>query len=840
MTRLLERLAFWRKKQPKTESSRNKITNTATRPIPPLVPPPPNTTLTRNEPEQSPLATFLVPDLDDIRPFVTGTSNPISMRDLLSAISSDNPHQEILHPNQSDQLNIQLKYSSMKSKRKRDHEHEPSREPNSLNQQDTTTICRATHLPLPSGTLFKKPRLITFNSNENITPNAQPPQRGPPSSTPQPILGLPPDIWYQILLYNQLAAIQALIPEHPSLISPDGSSLTLQSTNCIRPHKVLMPELKLALEAQKHRHSLIGICKALSPIARKAAWSTLVLGTPKMVDRIAQKFEADSQLATQVQTCIITLLPTLTAVRVAPSVDSPRTPKAGPSQNTFTPNNTPKQSARPSHPSVRRIQQPPIQRHTPPQSRQSLPLARQALIGSRSSAQQCERFHSVLIPSLPPGEKVATSRNTKLNSVSSIDPQRRPRSEIDTREGLKQDEDEGDGDGEEYLNEIVLAGSLPSLFLSLARSMKVCCVLGEERLGTRGLKSLSVLSGLLGNLEELYVEGGGQFNDLATLVDGLRSSTIRGKGAALRTISITGPQSTLCVRPGPPPLSRESRRIASHSSSSTESARSTLTNGTMVHSSASSLFPKPVHNHLSLEHLILGHGIPLTPERLHWLVLSGTGSPRGLRSLKVCLQAEADQPSLSSSVSSSSSCASNGGRRGLSGRALLSRTFERVGGSLEWLALDEDWSAPLTDRLARRVSFAGQPGEGVLEEPIAFCSRLAALSLPEGPLCSSGLLAVLPFTLHTMEIFEQGGRADPPPAAASGEPHTPSGFSPDALWLAHSQAALFGLKTVRVVADSCNPASPIFRKWKHTPSTGLDHLQRAGVLFRWISIPASY
>lgn len=457
-------------------------------------------------------------------------------------------------------------------------------------------------------------------------------------------------------------------------------------------------------------------------------------------------------------------------------------------------------------------------------------------MGSRSSAQKCERFHSVLIPSLPPDKKLVTSRNTKLNSLSSsIDAQRRARNEAETGDGPMMEEE----DEEEYLNEIVLAGSLPSLFLSLARSMRVCCVLGEERLGTRGLKSLSVLSGLLGGLEELYVEGGGMFNDLATLVDGLRSSTIRGKGAALRTISITGAHSTLSsFQTGPPPAI-ESRRIISNSS--TESARSTLSNFPL-RQSTSSLAAKPVHNHLSVEHLILGHGMPLTPERLHWLVISATGfPPRGLRSLKVCLQAEPEQPSLSSSVSSSSSCGSNG-RRMLSGRALLSRTFERVGGSLEWLALDEDWSAPLTERVGRRVSFAGQPGEGVLDEPIAFCSRLTVLALPDGPLCSPGLLAVLPFTLRTMEIFEHAGR--PVPASSLGsEPSSSSsdtsGFSPDDLWLAHSQAALFGLHTVRIVADSHNPASPIFRKWKRSPSNGLDHLLRAGVLFRWISAPSS-
>ncbi|WAR62000.1 hypothetical protein PtB15_14B94 [Puccinia triticina] len=808
MTRILERLAFWRKKQPKNELARH-TNNSASRPIPPL--PPADT----HGQQQQVATSFLVPDLDDIRPFVTSTSNPISMRDLLNAIS----------------LNVQLKRDlynqlSLKSKRKRDDDQLSSIQSDSFSSWNSSirahnhqgTICRATHIALGSSDTppqFKKPKLVTISSNEDIEHLASqlapspPPIR--PTSAPQPILGLPSHIWYQIFLYTQLATIQALIPDHPASSSTQESPL--QATNSIRPTKLLSSHLRLALEAQKNRHALIGLCKTLSPIARKAAWSTLLLGTPGMVDRIAQRFEADSHLATHVQTCIVVLLPP-SRMNTAPQLDSPRGSTAARNERAIPRPSplTPKQPSRSSHPAVRKIQNQPVQNHTPPSSRQSLPLARQALNSSRS-AQKCERFHSVLIPPLPLDKKVTTSRNTKLNSVTPAANNRQPRR-------TRNQAEEGSSESDEYLDEIVLSGSLPSLFLSLARSMKICCLVGEERLGTRGLKSLSVLSsGLLGSLEELYVEGGGQFHDLVTLIDGLRSSTIRGKGAGLRTVSITGPHSTLSTRPG----QAQPHRIISHSSN-TDSARSTLT---CPLSQSGSSSHKPVHQtHLSLEHLLLGNGIPLTPERLHWLVVSATGPPRGLRSLKVCLQADMDQPSLSSSVSSTSSTGS--GRRMLSGRALLSRTFERIGGSLEWLALEEDWNAPLTGRLARKVSFAGQPGEGVLEEPVAFCTRLAFLSLPDGPLCSSGLLSVLPFTLQTIEIFDGGMAAD--------EPHL-SGFSAQELWLAHSQAALFGLKTVQIVADS--PNHLLFRKWKRSPSDALDHLIRAGVQFRWISAPSA-
>ncbi|KAA1082500.1 hypothetical protein PGT21_005449 [Puccinia graminis f. sp. tritici] len=809
MTRILERLAFWRKKQPRSElNNRNQPSSSSSRPIPPIQPTALSTPLENQ-------TSFLVPDLDDIRPFVTSTSNPISMRDLLNAISASN-HQPAIQQIPSteacsaDQLNVQLKYNqlSIRSKRKRDEDQQSNQsiESNQFNSfssynshNQPGTICRATHIAITSSDTppqFKKPKLVTISSNEDLEQlHNQPDCSQPPpplsssssssssrqhqirrSSAPQPILGLPSHIWYQIFLYNQLDTIQALIPEHPSSSSSSSSTKasTLQSTNSIRSPKALSTHLKLALEAQQNRHALIGLCKTLSPIARKAAWSTLLLGTAKMVDQIAQRFEADSHLAHQVQTCIITLLPPPRG-RTGPQFDSPRRSTPGATENVSSKPSplTPKQPGRSSHPSVRKIQNQPTQNRTPPTSRQSLPLARQALISSRSG-------------------------------------QKRARTEAD-----------GEGpESEEYLDEIVLAGSLPSLFLSLARSMKLCCLIGEERLGTRGLKSLSVLSGLLGGLEELYVEGGGQFHDLVTLVDGLRSSTIRGKGAALRTISVTGPHSTLSVRSG----HSQTPRIPSHSSTA-ELARSTLTCPLSQSSTSSN---KPTQSHLSLEHLVLGNGIPLTPERLHWLVVSATGSPRGLRSLRVCLQADMDQPSLSSSVSSSSS--SGSGRRMLSGRALLSRTFERVGGSLEWLALDEDWNAPLTGRLTRKVSFAGQPGEGILEEPVAFCSRLTVLSLPDGPLCSSGLLSVLPFTLQTIEIFDSG-------APSNDDLSHSSSFSAHELWLAHSQAALFGLKTVQIVADSSTHS--LFRKWKRAPSDALDHLIRAGVQFRWISAPSS-
>ncbi|EFP76540.1 uncharacterized protein PGTG_02981 [Puccinia graminis f. sp. tritici CRL 75-36-700-3] len=839
MTRILERLAFWRKKQPRSELN-NRNQPSSSRPLPPIQPTALSTPLENQ-------TSFLVPDLDDIRPFVTSTSNPISMRDLLNAISASN-HQPAIQQIPSteacsaDQLNVQLKYNqlSIRSKRKRDEADQQSNQSIESNQFNSFssynshnqpgTICRATHIAITSSDTppqFKKPKLVTISSSEDLEQLhnqldcSQPPPPPPSSSSsssrqhqirrssaPQPILGLPSHIWYQIFLYNQLDTIQALIPEHPSSSSSSSSNKasTLQSTNSIRSPKALSTHLKLALEAQQNRHALIGLCKTLSPIARKAAWSTLLLGTAKMVDQIAQRFEADSHLANQVQTCIITLLPPPRG-RTGPQFDSPRRSTPGATENVSSKPSplTPKQPGRSSHPSVRKIQNQPTQNRTPPTSRQSLPLARQALISSRSG-QKCERFHSVLIPSLPPDKKVTTSRNTKLNSLSPLDDPQQPRRARTEADGV------GEGpESEAYLDEIVLAGSLPSLFLSLARSMKLCCLIGEERLGTRGLKSLSVLSGLLGGLEELYVEGGGQFHDLVTLVDGLRSSTIRGKGAALRTVSVTGPHSTLS-------------RIPSHSSTA-ESARSTLTCPLSQSSTSSN---KPTQSHLSLEHLVLGNGIPLTPERLHWLVVSATGSPRGLRSLRVCLQADMDQPSLSSSVSSSSS--SGSGRRMLSGRALLSRTFERVGGSLEWLALDEDWNAPLTGRLTRKVSFAGQPGEGILEEPVAFCSRLTVLSLPDGPLCSTGLLSVLPFTLQTIEIFDSG-------APSNDDLSHSSSFSAHELWLAHSQAALFGLKTVQIVADSSTHS--LFRKWKRAPSDALDHLIRAGVQFRWISAPSS-
>ncbi|KAI7941442.1 hypothetical protein MJO29_013516 [Puccinia striiformis f. sp. tritici] len=863
MARILERLAFWRKKQPKSELNKNR-NNTTSRPIP-------QPTSSTNAPPEvitTTATSFLVPDLDDIRPFVTSTSNPISMRDLLNAISGNNPlQQQILTTQESastrdNDINIQIKNNiyqqlSLKTKRKLDDFQEDNNQFSSLSSwnssqqsQNQHTICRATHVAIETPTQSKKPKLVSINSSdqdiERLPPNHNPsssPARQPirPSSVPQPILGLPSHIWYQILSYNQLDTLQALIPDHPSSKSTDR---TLQSTNAIRPSKVLANDLKLALDAQQNRHALIGICKTLSPIAHKAAWSTLVLGTARMVDRIAQRFEADSQLATRVQTCIITLLPPSSCPRAAIKLNTPRK-----SVTAGTPR-TPKQNyppSRPSHPSVRKIQ---LQNQPDgsPNNKQSLSLARQALITSSHSrsAQKCERFHSVLIPSAPLDKKLATSRNTKLNSISpsAIDKQK-PRLGDHSHEN----DDEMGEDSEEYLNEIVLAGSLPSLFLSLARSIKVCCVVGEERLGTRGLKSLSVLSGLLGGLQELYIEGGGQFNDLATLVDGLRSSTIRGKGAALRVISITGPHSTLSFQSGHPvpPSTFQTHRIPSNSSTST--ARSTLTCSLAQSTSSirSSLSMKPLPNHLSLEHLLLGNGIPLTPERLHWLIVSSTAviPEAGLRSLKVCLQADVDQPNLSSSVNSNSSFGSAGGRKTLSGRALLSRTFERIGGSLEWLSIDEDWNLPLTSSSSnesqpkKRVCFEGVqqpgPGEGIIEEPIAFCTKLESLSLPDGPLCSSGLLAILPFTLRTIEIF------DVISSYGNREADQQSGFTPDDLWQAHSQAALFGLKTIRIVASSSTSESssstnhPIFKKWKRTPTLALDHLQRAGVQFLWIS-----
>ncbi|KAI9599732.1 hypothetical protein KEM48_011193 [Puccinia striiformis f. sp. tritici PST-130] len=795
MARILERLAFWRKKQPKSELNKNR-NNTTSRPIP-------QPTSSTNAPPEvitTTATSFLVPDLDDIRPFVTSTSNPISMRDLLNAISGNNPlQQQILTTQESastrdNDINIQIKNNiyqqlSLKTKRKLDDFQEDNNQFSSLSSwnssqqsQNQHTICRATHVAIETPTQSKKPKLVSINSSdqdiERLPPNHNPsssPARQPirPSSVPQPILGLPSHIWYQILSYNQLDTLQALIPDHPSSKSTDR---TLQSTNAIRPSKVLANDLKLALDAQQNRHALIGICK------------TLVRSHTRPHGR-------HSQLATRVQTCIITLLPPSSCPRAAIKLNTPRK-----SVTAGTP-------------------------HGSPNNKQSLSLARQALITSSHSrsAQKCERFHSVLIPSAPLDKKLATSRNTKLNSISpsAIDKQK-PRLGDHSHEN---DDEMGEG-SEEYLNEIVLAA------------------IGDER--TEVAKCTFRPTG---GLQELYIEGGGQFNDLATLVDGLRSSTIRGKGAALRVISITGPHSTLSFQSGHPvpPSTFQTHRIPSNSSTST--ARSTLTCSLAQSTSSirSSLSMKPLPNHLSLEHLLLGNGIPLTPERLHWLIVSSTAviPEAGLRSLKVCLQADVDQPNLSSSVNSNSSFGSAGGRKTLSGRALLSRTFERIGGSLEWLSIDEDWNLPLTSSSSnesqpkKRVCFEGVqqpgPGEGIIEEPIAFCTKLESLSLPDGPLCSSGLLAILPFTLRTIEIF------DVISSYGNREADQQSGFTPDDLWQAHSQAALFGLKTIRIVASSSTSESssstnhPIFKKWKRTPTLALDHLQRAGVQFLWIS-----
>ncbi|OAV94916.1 hypothetical protein PTTG_04672, partial [Puccinia triticina 1-1 BBBD Race 1] len=389
MTRILERLAFWRKKQPKNELARH-TNNSASRPIPPL--PPADT----HGQQQQVATSFLVPDLDDIRPFVTSTSNPISMRDLLNAISASNPLTQILPASQpalpssssSDQLNVQLKRDlynqlSLKSKRKRDDDQLSSIQSDSFSSWNSSirahnhqgTICRATHIALGSSDTppqFKKPKLVTISSNEDIEHLASQLASSPPSirptSAPQPILGLPSHIW----------------PSFP--ITQPHHQPKNQATNSIRPTKLLSSHLRLALEAQKNRHALIGLCKTLSPIARKAAWSTLLLGTPGMVDRIAQRFEADSHLATHVQTCIVVLLPP-SRMNTAPQLDSPRGSTAARNERAIPRPSplTPKQPSRSSHPAVRKIQNQPVQNHTPPSSRQSLPLARQALNSSRSA-----------------------------------------------------------------------------------------------------------------------------------------------------------------------------------------------------------------------------------------------------------------------------------------------------------------------------------------------------------------------------------------------------------------------------------------------------------------------
>ncbi|WAQ91223.1 hypothetical protein PtA15_14A105 [Puccinia triticina] len=344
MTRILERLAFWRKKQPKNELARH-TNNSASRPIPPL--PPADT----HGQQQQVATSFLVPDLDDIRPFVTSTSNPISMRDLLNAIS--------LKRDLYNQL-------SLKSKRKRDDDQLSSIQSDSFSSWNSSirahnhqgTICRATHIALGSSDTppqFKKPKLVTISSNEDIEHLASQLASSPPSirptSAPQPILGLPSHIW----------------PSFP--ITQPHHQPKNQATNSIRPTKLLSSHLRLALEAQKNRHALIGLCKTLSPIARKAAWSTLLLGTPGMVDRIAQRFEADSHLATHVQTCIVVLLPP-SRMNTAPQLDSPRGSTAARNERAIPRPSplTPKQPSRSSHPAVRKIQNQPVQNHTPPSS----------------------------------------------------------------------------------------------------------------------------------------------------------------------------------------------------------------------------------------------------------------------------------------------------------------------------------------------------------------------------------------------------------------------------------------------------------------------------------------
>lgn len=922
MTRILDLLAFWRKNR--NSSSRQQPSRSSHRPILPspsssapqsslpidhaLLPTSPN--LSQPSPpndQPSPSAfdskpvTFLVPDLDDIRPFLHQNSgDPISMRDLLNAISSSSTHtlQNHLNPfhrspnlDLHHPLNVQLNKNpitafyqqfSMKSKRKLDQsspDQDRAQDPNSpfdrttrsnsnrpinpdqFGQPSTTASSyQSPRVPLESfGTRFKRPRLMAIsssNSNHTLHQSIKSDSdiKSPTSTTqqfpnqtkliqphsppqdPNPIQlihGLPLRAWSQIFHHNQLSTLRALIPDRSSGESSSANHLSNQ--------------VKLALDAQEHRHSLIRLSKSLAPIARQVAWSTLVLGTARMIDQVAQRLESDNLIASHIESCITVILPpslspsyplpisTPTPTHLGHSIGNGHLPPSSdrtPSKSTTTSTSYPYPQRPPS--TVRKNTRN-HNLHHPNHGRQSLSFPKQVSVPPSScSAKKCERFQSVLIPSLPLSKKLATSRNTKLNSL---------RTAPTVVNQVPDPSNTLEDDNNRQIEEIILAGSLPSLLLSIARSIKLFCVRGDERLSTRALKSLSVLSSLLGGLNELYIDGGGQFSDLSTLVDGLRSITIRGsKGASLRLISVTGPLSTLTT-------GFEHRALPSSQSlfyPSPPFARSST--------SASSKTFANNPNHIAVNHLILGNGMPLTPEQLHWLVYSVTEQSvsKGLKTLIVCLKADlepAPLPNLSSSVSSIGSTCSSQTRKPLSSSALLSRTFERIGASLERLSVSEDWSSPLTshhgDRSVqsraslRKVTFEDHVpcgGEGLLDEPIAFCHRLESLSLPDGPLCSIGLLNVLPFTLKTIEIHDSGSSLED---ASQG--HL-VGFKAEDIWTARSQAALFGLEKIRLVSDPLTVNShPLFKKWRKSSYpgghslNGLEKLERVGIQIEWIS-----
>ncbi|MBW0493257.1 hypothetical protein O181_032972 [Austropuccinia psidii MF-1] len=701
---------------------------------------------------QSSSQQFILPDSIDIRPYIQSNNQPISIKQLLTRISQEYPiesindshcldqksnHLEITLPSSCDQAN---QANLISSKRKLSENLGPSIQLSPAKKRKTS---------INSSSLSFKNSFTHLNSHcIDIIHN------------------LPPNVWYKIFLYHDLQNLQSFLPVDPS----HSNSILSQPTKDL---KSISHNLSLALKAQKHRHSLILLSKDLEPIARKAAWNTVILTSLKMIDKVAKKLEADPQLSNNLQNCFIIFTPpdsiatpnkrSIHSISSSMEHHSKKPHLQIKSSQNFTPNKkNPNSNAKPSlnHPRRSSIHQKP-------------------LIHSNFN-KKTEIFQAVVIPPSPLSSQVQTTLNTKFNSISST--------HSTTPSSISQAPWE-----EIQIEEEIYSSSLPSLLLSIARSLKLFHVIGPEKLATRTLKSLSVLSSLLGGLAEIFIDGGGNTYDLFALIDGLRLIRTRNNGAALKFVSITGPSWSLSPGLIPNP--------------------SNSLNPFKLNPSQSNC------SHLSVEHLILGPGLPLSPEELYWLIHSTTGPSSELKALKITLKESTIVTDLKSSVNSSNSAISNNTRRRLSSRAYLGQAFERIGSSLIQLGISEDWNSPLSSSIQRRVKFEGDPGGGLLDEALIFCNRLELISLAACSLYSAQLLSVLPFTLKEIEIRD----------GVVTENDCLMGFNFDDIWKARSQAALFGLEKIRICLGNNGNKAQFMKHWKRTGLNGLEKLQRAGI-----------
>ncbi|CAH7687998.1 hypothetical protein PPACK8108_LOCUS22881 [Phakopsora pachyrhizi] len=773
MVRVLEMLAFWRRRDPNRRrvnlipnpsDSDHRHLNTNDHSLSSST-----TTLPGNH-----SATFLVPDLGDIRPFLDRSSGPVSMRELLSAISGSEigSNNQKGHPATShkDPLHVRLEenVSRNRGKRKLDESQEFS-DSFIENQLDILSSQKDEHLGnFKAEQMVGRPATVqSFRSKRaRILPIKElgpvnPSTKESDTERLNLIHGLPPEVWYKVFSYNGLAEILALVP---------WNRQQFRNWSLDQPSR---SQVSLALRSQRERHDLIRLCKGLSELARKAACHTLVLGSARMVAQVTQKLEADSKLSWGVQSLILVLPPS-----TRPPT-SQITPRSTPQRNRSTiPQSSTAISISHQSPSVRslrsRAANPSIQinNETDPSSG----LRRQVFLKKNMGR---KGLPSATVASNLESPGARTIRNERLNPSS-------PDSAEEERESLEQEwEDE----------EAVCGTNLPSLLLSVGRTLKVCCLFGTERVVTRALRSLSVLSNFLSGLSELYVNGGGESMDLFTLIQGLTSLSNRPTGTLLRIISISGPLSTLFNARSP----SASPEPNGHWSNRRVPSGTTTSSSIHLRSSSSSTATASSQKSLSVQHICLGDGIPLTAEELNWLITNtSSGKSPAIKTLQVCLKAspENHQSLLRASVRSNGSISSQAtSRSSLSTNASLSRVFERIGSSLISLMISEDWNEPISMESQKRQKSGVKGGDGseekILDEALAFCSRLERLGLSDGQMYSSRLLSVLPFTLKEIEIWDG-------PRSGTGKVEGSGGFSAEDVVLARSEAALFGLERIYI------------------------------------------